>query len=78
MITVEDVLNNIVSYPGKKNLSVETIANNWAKSGLENFDKTRPVKRFEIAVLLNKYFNPFDNQPIDHQGNLIRIRKTPK
>ena len=78
VITVKDVLNNIVSYPGKKNLSVETIANNWAKSGLENFDKTRPVKRFEIAVLLNKYFNPFDNQPIDHQGNLIRIRKTPK
>lgn len=78
VITLEDMLNNIVSYPGKNKLSVQTIANNWAQSGLNNFDKHRPVKRFEIAVLLNKYLNPFDNQPIDHQGNLIRIRKTKK
>ena len=33
----------------------------------------RPIKRFEIAILLDKYLKPFD-KPIDHKGNFIQTR----
>lgn len=49
------------------------IKNDWANAGLTNFNKSRPIKRFEIAVMLDKYLQPFENN-IDHKGNLIKTK----
>ncbi len=72
VITVGDMLNNIEIYFKKKKISKKITITNWSQLGLENFDKNRPLKRFEIAVLLNKYLNPFHNQPINHEGNFTK------
>ena len=47
------------------------IENEWSNAGLTNFDNNRPVKRFEIAVMLDKYLQPFE-QNIDHKGKFIK------
>jgi hypothetical protein len=35
--------------------------NSWALFGLKNYDETRPITRAELAVLLDKTINPFEN-----------------
>lgn len=75
IVTVNDIIqyvNDTHKSRGKTILSEENISKNWASLGLENFDANRPAKRFEIAVLLNAWINPFDNIPVDHSGNFKR------
>ncbi len=74
MVTVNDLVQyiiNIYKIKGKNILSKKQIAANWANLGLTNFDTERPIKRFEAAVLLNAWLNPFDTYAIDHNGNFI-------
>ncbi len=72
IVTVNDIVQYVsdaYKSMGKTILSEENIAKNWISLGLENFDANRPAKRFEIAVLINAWINPFDNIAIDHSGN---------
>jgi hypothetical protein len=72
IVIVNDIIqyiSNIYKNGGKTILSEENITKNWASLGLENFDTKRPAKRFEIAVLLNAWINPFDTIAVDHNGN---------
>jgi len=72
-ITVADFIPYLMNWYQKINHSLlpkDSIKNNWLPLGLETFDESRPIKRFEIAVLLNKWINPFDNNDIDHHGFL--------
>jgi hypothetical protein len=52
--------------------SLEKIKNNWKKLGLENYNLNRPIKRFEIAVLIDYYLKPFETKQINHQGVFIK------
>ena len=51
---------------------LDMVAAGWqADFGLENFDENRPVTKGELAVLLEKTFNPFYLK-VDIQGQLIK------
>jgi hypothetical protein len=50
------------------------IKNEWINTGLSFFSENRPIKRFEIAVILDKYLQPFETN-IDYKGN-FRKNKT--
>lgn len=48
-----------------------TLQKDWqAKYGFANFDTARPITRFEFAVLINQYLNPFARK-IDLDGNIV-------
>jgi FAD dependent oxidoreductase len=75
LVTVQDIIGCIDKNSKKTHnpaLLKQNIAATWASLGLQNFDTTRAIKRYEIAVLLNKFINPFDNTAIDYKGNLIK------
>jgi hypothetical protein len=44
----------------------------WEKAGLPNFDRGRPVKRWELAVLLDKYADVFHLKKVDLTGEYVR------
>jgi hypothetical protein len=71
VLTIEQLLFDIVSYSTKK-ITTKNIINNWGKLGLENYDANRPIKRFEIAVLIDYYLKPFDTKQINHWGAFIK------
>jgi FAD dependent oxidoreductase len=66
---VEDILSLLEI--SDKNIKSKNITNDWAKLGLENYDVNRPIKRFEIAVLIDYYLKPFETKQINHQGVFI-------
>lgn len=41
---------------------------NWSKWGLKNYDANRPIKKYELAVMIDKILNPFSRK-IDYNGN---------
>ncbi len=69
ILLVKDLLT-VIEINSKNNLA-KTIIKNWSKLGLENFNDKRPIKRFEIAVLIDYYLNPFETKQINHKGNFI-------
>lgn len=69
-LTVQHLLNDIINFSSEK-ITIKNIINNWSKLGLENFDAKRPIKRFEIAVLIDYYLKPFETKPINHRGEFI-------
>jgi hypothetical protein len=69
VLLVEDILT-IVTMNNKTN-TTKNIINNWGKLGLKNYDADRPIKRFEIAVLIDYYLKPFETKQINHQGSFI-------
>ncbi len=74
IVTLGDIIRYISIYKQKKKkpgVSMENVVKKWAALELKNFEMNRSAKRFEIAVLLNKWLNPFDALPINHQGKLI-------
>ena len=74
IVTLGDVIRYISTFNEKykkKGVSMENVVKKWAALELKNFEMNRPAKRFEIAVLLNKWLNPFDALPINHQGKLV-------
>lgn len=71
LVTVANFISYLLNWYQKINHAVlpkDSITRSWLSLGLTAFDESRPIKRFEIAVLLNKWINPFDNIDIDHQG----------
>jgi FAD dependent oxidoreductase len=73
LLLVENLLYKILNFSGKK-MTLNDIINNWAKLGLENYNANRPIKRFEIAVLIDYYLNPFETKQINHQGGFINTK----
>jgi hypothetical protein len=73
VLTVEKLLYDIVSFSTKK-INIKDIINSWGKLGLENYDANRPVKRFEIAVLIDYYLKPFETKQINHLGSFINTK----
>jgi hypothetical protein len=73
LLSVLGMLNIIVDYSTSK-INRKIIANDWVKLGLENFDNSRPIKRFEIAVLIDYYLKPFETKQINHQGAFINTK----
>jgi hypothetical protein len=75
LVSVADILQYVNIYAKKTDapaLSKQNITITWTALGLQNFYSNRDVKRYEIAVLLNRFINPFDNIAIDYKGNLIK------
>jgi FAD dependent oxidoreductase len=70
VLLVEDIVTAI-GINNKDNAPKE-INKNWAKLGLENFNTTRPIKRYEIAVLIDYYLKPFETKQINYQGAFIK------
>jgi FAD dependent oxidoreductase len=73
ILTIEqctDRLTNSISKKGTR----KNIGNDWAKLGLENFDVNRPIKRFEIAVLIDYYLKPFEKKQVNHQGSFMNTK----
>ena len=72
IVSVGDIIMFILYYNRKTKtpgLSKENLLTKSGALGLENLEMKRPAKRFEIAVLLNKWINTFENSPVDHKGN---------
>jgi hypothetical protein len=44
----------------------------WVSWGLRSFDLARPLKREELAVLLDKTIDPFNLFEVDHNGNFLQ------
>jgi hypothetical protein len=73
VFTVEKLLYDIASFSTKK-INIKDIINRWGKLGLENYDANRPVKRFEIALLIDYYLKPFETKQINHFGSFINTK----
>ena len=64
-----NVMNiNLENYPNIETFK-KTITNDWSVMKLGNFDKNKPIKRSELALLLDFYLNPFQNKEIDLRGH---------
>ena len=72
ILTIKKFMEILKATTLKQALSKQ-IKNDWANAGLTKFENSRPVKRFEIAVMLDKYLQPFE-QNIDHKGNFIKTK----
>lgn len=42
----------------------------WGELGLKNFDAARTITRKEVAIIIDRYIDPYHNFPIDIQGNI--------
>ncbi|MBS1599625.1 MAG: FAD-dependent oxidoreductase [Bacteroidetes bacterium] len=49
-----------------------TEAKTWRIAGLNDFDDRRPIKRWELAVLLDKYTDVFNSKKINFEGGFIK------
>ncbi len=74
LLKVIDLLNVIVDYSSNA-MNRKITVNNWEKLGLQNFDNARPIKRFEIAVLIDYYLKPFETKQINYKGAFIQNKK---
>ena len=72
ILTIKKFMEILKSSTLKETLSKQ-IKNDWANAGLTKFENSRPVKRFEIAVMLDKYLQPFE-QNIDHKGKFLKTK----
>ena len=72
ILTIKKFIQILKTSTLKKSLSAQ-IKNDWINAGLNAFENNRPIKRFEIAVMLDKYLQPFETQ-INHKGNFIRTK----
>ncbi len=72
-LTIDDLLSIIKkTYSSIKYKTIPTSAvfqKSWADAGLLDYNLNRAVKRFEIAVMLDKCLNPFENSAVNHNGN---------
>ena len=57
---------------GAKTIDIE---GQWAAWGLRPFERSRPVNRVELSVLLNRTIDPFGRFGVDHKGNVVPNKK---
>ena len=70
LLTIQKFIQILKTSILKKSLSTQ-IKKEWANAGLTKYESNRPIKRFEIAVMLDKYLQPFET-PINHNGKFIK------
>jgi hypothetical protein len=72
LLTTKDLFKIIKkSYAGlhkKSALTSVLFQQSWSKAGLSNFDNNRPLKRVEIAVMIDAWLKPFETIPVDYNG----------
>ncbi len=73
VLTIKKFIQILKTSILKKSLSTH-IKKEWANAGLTNYESKRPIKRFEIAVMLDKYLQPFET-PINHKGNFYTTKR---
>ena len=73
ILLVKDIINSIEILAHKNDS--KNIVKDWNKLGLENFDAKRPIKRFEIAVLIDYYLKPFETIGVNHNGSFFNYPK---
>ena len=72
IMTVKNFIQILQTTKPIKSLSTQ-IQTDWKSLQLNSFDNNRAIKRFEIAMLLDKYLNPFET-PVNHKGNFIKTK----
>ncbi len=45
------------------------LTQSWTDAGLKELDLNRSIKRFEAAVMIDKWLKPFETGAVDHLGN---------
>jgi hypothetical protein len=68
--TVSSLIYLIMNKYGKQ-IKMETVKAIWNKIGLKDLNMNRPIKRYEIAAMLNATLRPFETKQINHQGEFI-------
>jgi hypothetical protein len=61
--------------PSMKQLGAfkQKVEEQWTKEfKLQDFDLQRPMKRFELAVLIEQLFDPFHQKAVDWSGNFVQ------
>jgi hypothetical protein len=48
------------------------VLKNWGNFHLKDYAPTRPIKRLEIAILLDDLFDPFNNMDVDLKGHFVK------
>ncbi len=69
-LTIKDFFSVIMNLSNKKIMN-DNLNGIWQKLGLQNLDFKRPIKRFEIAAMLNATINPFETKQIDINGKYL-------
>ena len=69
-LTIGDLFY-IISNKSKKKITDNDLNKIWEKLGLKNLEYKRPIKRFEIAAMLNETLNPFLTKKINIYGNYL-------
>lgn len=72
-LTVLDLFKIIaLQQSSLKNTTAENVARfqkTWTDAGLKELNLNRSIKRFEAAVMIDKYLKPFETSAVDHLGN---------
>jgi len=70
-LTVADFFSIIEIVKPSANTSFTWQQDIWEAATLSNFNLNRPIKKYEVAVLLNKVLMPFESKAINYTGNFI-------
>jgi hypothetical protein len=74
-LTIAEAINMIQKAARQKNKMIEVNEQQWASWGLSQFDVKRHITRAELAVLLDKTIQPFEQLHINHYGDYISNNK---
>ncbi len=72
VLSISDLFSIIASVNPALSSSTKWQYQLWEASSLKDFDINRPIKRFEIAAVLNQTLKPFELKQIDFYGNFIQ------
>ena len=70
-VTIQQALKLVGHLAQKEKLDrpeLSDVESLWSDYGLEDFNPERNIKRGEMALLLDKYLDPFNNQPVTLSG----------
>lgn len=51
--------------------SIERLRSIYAQAGFPEWEVDRPLRRIELAVVLDRWVDPFQLWAVDHQGKLV-------
>ena len=73
LVTVSDLFEIIAmqhsSYKKNSAATIDKFKKSWTDAGLKDLDLNRNIKRFEVAVMIDKWLKPFETSTVDHLGN---------
>lgn len=72
LLTINDLYSiitmQLLPVTNNRTFSADVFKKSWNDAGLTNFDVARTVKRFEAAVMIDKWLQPFESKQVDHEG----------